>query len=188
MTTQEEERKPLRPYWEAVYYKLREPWEPVKEESNEVKEIATSSVPMNEPNRRWRWRQTRRRRAAKLKNKTWTKRGEKRTANGSYNLPGRKKSSESLKTRSFQAMRIWAKVVRSLENPAFFWRTPKKKKMEVRRTTQAYFLARASGGWRRWRLSPSFKFFDVSLTSFRLVRSRCSHAAPFAADSTPRQE
>jgi hypothetical protein len=93
-----------------------------------------------------------------------------------------------LKTRSFQAMRIWAKVVRSLENPAFFWRTPKKKKTEVRRTTQAYFLARASGGWRRWRLSPSFKFFYVSLTSFRLVRSRCSHAAPFAAHSTPRQE
>lgn len=120
--------------------------EPVKEQSNEVKEIATSSVPMNEPNRRWRWRRTRRRRAAKLKNKTWTKRGEKRTANASHNVPGRKKSSESLKTRSFQAMRIWAKVVRSLENPGVFLADAKKKKTEVKRTTQAYILARASGG------------------------------------------
>ncbi len=157
--------------------------EPVKEQSNEVKEIATSSVPMNEPNRRWRWRRTRRRRAAKLKNKTWTKRGEKRTANASHNVPGRKKSSESLKTRSFQAMRIWAKVVRSLENPAFFWRTRKRRKRKWKGPRKRTFSRELAGGWRRWRLSPSFKFFHVSLTSFRLVRSRCSHAA----HSTPRQ-
>jgi hypothetical protein len=110
---------------------------------------------------------------------------KKRTANGSpHNIPGRKKSSESLKTRTFKRDADLGQSCRSLVNPAFFWRTRKRRKRKRREPSTRTF----SREGRRWRLSLSFKFFHATLTSFRLVRSRCSHVAPFVADSTPPRE
>jgi hypothetical protein len=93
-----------------------------------------------------------------------------------------------LKTRKLSSDADLGHSCRSLENPAFFWRTRKRRKRKWEEPRTRTFSRELVGGWRRWRrLSPSFKFFHASLTSFRLVRSRCSHAAPFAADSTPRE-
>jgi len=183
MTTQEEERKPLRPYWEAVFHKLREPWNRWK--NNQMKLRRSQPRPCQWMNQTEDEDEDEHEEDEQQSSKTKHEPNEEKKEllmRATTYQEGRK-ARNRWKHEAFKRCGFGPKSSDRSRIRAFFWRTRKRRKRKWKGPRKRTFSRELAGGWRRWRLSPSFKFFHVSLTSFRLVRSRCSHAA----HSTTRQ-